>query len=181
MSAAAASPARNTTAQGQIAKANELLAEIALVNGEYANQVWAELKSRWATDTCTFAFVSSRITAMIDAKKASRRLVAVPNLPQVADGRYAVDHEDTLKFYRVTRKGGYKLFVYASDAQHLVSNFRTVLDVLRLIEAAEADGTKAAQIRFGREFGACYVCGRGLTDAGSRAAGIGPDCSKKHG
>lgn len=179
MSAAAASPTSNTTAKGQIAKANELLAEIADVNGEYANQVWAELKNRWAHNTCTFAFVSSRITAMIDAKKSARRLVAVPNLPQVADGRYAVDHEGTLKFYRVTRKGGYKLFVYASDNQYLVSNFNTMLAVLRLIEADEADGTKAAQIRFGVKFGACYECGRGLTDATSRARGLGPDCAKK--
>lgn len=178
MSAAAATP-RNTQAEGQIAKANELLAEIALVNGEYANQVWAELKARWAVGTCTFEFVSGQIKAMIDAKRSSRRLASVPSLPQVADGRYAVEHEGVLKFYRVTRKGGYKLFVYASDNQHLVSNFNTMLDVLRLIEADEADGTKAAQLRFGRKFGRCYSCGRGLTDPISREAGQGPDCRAK--
>lgn len=44
-----------------------------------------------------------------------------------------------------------------------------------------ADGPKEAMIRYGREIGECGNCGRTLTDAESRAAGIGPVCAKRRG
>lgn len=168
----------NTRAQGQIAKCKELLVEIAEVNGEYANQVWAELKARWAVGTCTFEFVSGQISEMIDAKKATRKLQSIrEEVPQIPDGRYAVTGSDgTTKFYRVTTKGGFKVFIFASDNQHIVKPWNVVLAVLRQIAQ---DGIEAAAIRFGIESSRCYQCGRRLTDATSRELGIGPDCRTK--
>lgn len=170
----------NTTAKGQIDKCNELLHEVADTNGEYANQVWADLKARWAQGNCTFEFVSAQISAMIEAKKAARELDRAritQNVPQIPDGRYAVTGSDgTTKFYRVTTKGGYKLFVYASDNQHIVKPWRVVLAVLRQIDA---DGVQAAALRFGTELGRCFTCGRLLTDETSRSVGQGPDCRSK--
>lgn len=179
MAAATRTRTGNTHATGQIAKANELLKELAEVNGEYANQVWADLKARWANNTCTFEFVSEHIGAMIDAKKASRHLRVVPNLPQIPDGRFAVTGGDgTTKFYRLTTdKGGdRKLFVYASDVQHLISKVGIVVAILRQIEI---DGVEAAAVRFGIESQRCFTCGRRLTDADSMSRGQGPDCASK--
>jgi hypothetical protein len=169
----------NTRAQGQIAKANELLAEVAEVNGEYANQVWSQLKARWAANTCTFEFVSAQISALIDAKKASAKLAETPNLPDVPAGRYAVTGGDgATKFYRVGRdkKGALTLFVYASDTQHPITVVRTIIAILAQIAN---DGVEAAQLRWGREIGRCFTCGRVLTDEVSRERGQGPDCYSK--
>lgn len=166
----------NTTAQGQIAKANELLAEVAEVNAEFANQTWRELKARWANGTCTFEFVSAKIAALIEAKKTARRIETLTNRPSVPTGRYAAGPAEATKFYRVVNKDGrYTLFVYASDEQHLISNWGTVLLVLREIEA----NPQAAAERFGKEIGRCYKCGRTLTDPVSRELGVGPDCRSK--
>jgi hypothetical protein len=166
----------NTTAQGQIAKANELLAEVAEVNAEFANQTWRELKARWANGTCTFEFVSDKISALIEAKKTALRIQTAPERPNVPTGRYAAGPEDATKFYRVVNKDGrYSLFVYASDEQHLISNWATVLHVLREIEV----DPQAAAVRFGKEIGRCYACGRTLTDPVSRELGLGPDCRNK--
>jgi hypothetical protein len=174
MSAAVAS--RNTTAQGQINKANELLREVAGVNGEYANQVWSELKARWATETCTFAFVSEQITAMIECKRAARQLSERTDVPQVNDGRYAIGPAEDTKFYRVTNKDGrYKIFAYASEQQHPVRNWGTMLAILTEIAKV---GEQAAALRFGVELQHCFSCGRALTDPVSRAAGQGPDCRR---
>lgn len=99
--------------------------------------------------------------------------------PEVPAGRYAVDtNEGHTGFYRVgvAKSGRITLFVYASDAQHEVKPWSTVVAILRKIEAA---GLAAAQLRFGQEFEHCYRCGRGLTDEVSRQAGMGPDCRKK--
>jgi hypothetical protein len=169
----------NTTLSGQIAKANELLAEVALVNLEYAQQVWAELKATWKTNTCTAALVSSRISEMIDAKRAATRLAQGDvRVPSVADGRYAVTGDDgATKFYRVVSKEGRTtLFIYASDQQHIIGNWRTALGILRQIET---DTEPVAALRFGRELGRCYRCGRTLTDQASRERGLGPDCSQR--
>jgi hypothetical protein len=181
MSAAAAHQNRihNTTAEGQIAKANELLRELAEINGDYANQVWAELKSAWAQDSCSFRFVSSKIVAMLEAKKASRHLFAVPaERPTTPSGRYAITGPDgATKFYRVVNENGrITLFVYASSEQHLVSNWKNITSILKQIEA---DGLKAAAKRFGNEMGSCSECGRPLTDEVSRELGIGPVCRNK--
>jgi hypothetical protein len=97
---------------------------------------------------------------------------------KVEDGRYAVEEDGTLKFFRVTngRKPGYVfLNVQASDEWYPVRNVTRIREVLAII----AKDPKAAMVRYGHELGECGKCGRTLTDEASRAAGIGPICAAK--
>ena len=48
------------------------------------------------------------------------------------------------------------------------------------IVAVSSDPAQAA-IAYGKKFGACSICGRGLTDADSIARGIGPICADNYG
>ncbi len=99
-------------------------------------------------------------------------------LPDVPAGRYAVEHEGVLKFYRVDkptegRWAGFTfLKVQASDELHPIKNF----DYKRTILTEIAIDPKAASERYGQELGHCGICGRTLTDEESRAIGIGPVC-----
>jgi hypothetical protein len=98
--------------------------------------------------------------------------------PKVEDGRYAVEHEGTLKFYKVKngRKPGYVfLDVQASDDWHSIRTPRRIHEILALI----AEDELTAARRYGMELGKCSRCGRTLTDETSRAYGIGPDCRNK--
>lgn len=98
--------------------------------------------------------------------------------PKVADGRYAVEHEGVLKFYKVKngRKPGYVfLDVQASDDWHSIRTPRRIHEILALI----AEDELTAARRYGQELGKCSRCGRTLTDETSRAYGIGPDCRAK--
>jgi hypothetical protein len=95
------------------------------------------------------------------------------DMPEVADGRYAIPKPDgTLMFYSI-KKGTYTTFVdvWASDARYPI---KAVPEKRRILEAIAADPD--AGPRFGREIGRCYVCGRTLTDETSRSLGIGPVC-----
>lgn len=97
---------------------------------------------------------------------------------QVADGRYAVEEDGVLRFFKVkngNRPGFVFLDIQASDEWHSVRNVVRIRTVLALI----AQDPKAAMIRYGQELGECGHCGRTLTDAASRAAGIGPVCASK--
>ena len=112
--------------------------------------------------------VIETLVALPWAKKGTEK-----GLPDVADGRYAVEKDDgTLMFYSV-KKGHSITFVdvWASDARWPIKQFAEKKRVLALI-AADPD----AGPRFGREIGRCYVCGRTLTDETSRSLGIGPVC-----
>lgn len=122
-----------------------------------------------------------RMIAKRDALRAAaaavRQPVAPDTLPTVADGRYAVEHEGTLKFFKV--KNGQRGFVFldrqASDDLYPIKNRATKAEILALIAA----DPHAALVRYGRELGVCGRCGRTLTDEASRAAGIGPICIDK--
>lgn len=106
-----------------------------------------------------------------------------PALPEVPAGRYAVEEDGTLKFFRVDRPtegrwaGRTFLKIQASDDLHPVRDRARVAKILGLI----AEDPRAASVRYGRELGACGICGRTLTDEDSRAAGIGPVCAGKAG
>lgn len=98
----------------------------------------------------------------------------------VPAGRYALEINDAVKFYKVDRpeEGKWAGYVFvkiqAGGELHPVS--REVRDkVLSLIEANPHE----ALIRYGHELGHCGVCGRELTDETSRANGIGPVCASK--
>lgn len=105
--------------------------------------------------------------------------------PDVPAGRYAVENEDNvLRFYSVNRpdKGKWAGWVFvnvwASDEQHPIRGNAAKKTILEKIMAA---GPKQAAERFGREIGACAVCGRTLTDPVSREIGIGPICREATG
>lgn len=125
-------------------------------------------------------------SALID-DLMKRRPVARPQAettpPAVADGRYAIDGPDgALRFYRVNSptEGPWSGFTFvdviASDDRWPVKN----RDAKAAILAAIAVDPMAAMLRYGQEIGACGHCGRTLTDADSRARGIGPVCAARY-
>lgn len=106
--------------------------------------------------------------------------VGAPAFPEVPEGRYAVQREGgPLRFYSVDRPtegrwaGFTFLAVWASDETFPIRDRETKREILAEI----ALDPEAAMLRFGREIGKCGHCGRTLTDASSRAAGIGPVCA----
>lgn len=170
----------------QIKFMDSLIADITRMDGELG------AKARKWTDDATAAGhwtpgrggnASEWIDRMIarrDLLKATVKAPAPTTAPaaEVADGRYAVEEGGTLKFFRVKngRKAGFVfLDIQASDDWHSVRNVTRIREILALI----AVDAKAAMIRYGRELGECGHCGRTLTDAASRAAGIGPICASK--
>lgn len=90
--------------------------------------------------------------------------------PRLA-GRYAIEH-DVLRFVLIGRDG--RLWEQAGPTLHPVAPARAGA----LLAAIEAD-PGAACARYGRELGVCGRCGRALTDAASRASGIGPVCAER--
>lgn len=148
----------------------------------------ASLRSERGLDE--LAFTGSKRNASTEIK----RLLALPKtqvaekvakaleLPEVPAGRYAVEVDGVLKFYRVDRPtegrwAGYTFVkVQASDDLHPVRGnaAKGILDRI-------AKDPREASLRYGREIGSCGVCGRTLTDEDSRAAGIGPICASKTG
>ena len=99
----------------------------------------------------------------------------------MADGRYAVEYNEGLRFYKVengkegTRWEGYTfLKVQASDDLYPIKDREARTAILALIAA----DPQAALARYGQEIGKCGRCNRTLTDAESRARGIGPECIK---
>lgn len=98
-------------------------------------------------------------------------------------GRYAVEDEGTLKFYRIDRPtegrwSGYAfLKVQASDDFWPIKDATTKARIFTTINA-DVEGALRA---YGQALGACGHCGRTLTDAESREYGIGPICRGKLG
>lgn len=121
------------------------------------------------------------------ASKLMDELFAMPfrnlppvNLPQVPAGRYAVENADgVLAFYvvKVKQDGEIVICVKASHIEHEIPF--TVPGYTTILQAILDAGLREATIRYGRELGACGVCGRELTDETSRAEGIGPVCSQR--
>lgn len=122
------------------------------------------------------AWIDRMITKIRELKAAAPK-TATPAV-EVADGRYAVEEDGALKFFKVKngRRAGFVfLDIQASDEWHSISNLTRIRSILGLI----AVDAKAAMIRYGQELGECGHCGRTLTDEASRAAGIGPVCAGK--
>jgi hypothetical protein len=147
----------------------------------------ADLKQEAAT--CTKARASNWITKLMSLpnKPAAAPTPKGQNMPahlaDVPAGRYAVGIKGVLGFYHVQtptegRWAGYTFVKQqASDDLHPVKGERKY-EVLRTIAAT---GPETASKRYGLELGKCGVCGRTLTDADSRAKGIGPVCADKQG
>jgi len=99
----------------------------------------------------------------------------------VAEGRYALDIDGVVKFYRVEhgKAGGrWEGYVFvsalASDDLHPIRN-RQHRDA---ILAAIAADPQAATVLYGKSLGVCGRCGATLTSE-YRLQGIGPVCSTK--
>jgi hypothetical protein len=136
---------------------------------------------------------SEWITRLKQLPRASSQFARVgESLPDVPDGRYAISHkevtEGVLKFYKIKKptEGKWAGFVFVDAGRGgshgdlswtPIKNLAYKKQVLDII----AKDPKLAGERFGREVGACYKCGRSLTDETSRALGIGPDCRQMVG
>lgn len=100
----------------------------------------------------------------------------------IKEGRYAVEMDGVLKFYRVDkptqgRWNGYTFVkVQASDDLYPVRGASA-----KAVLAAIAVDPPAAMLRYGKELGSCGHCGRTLTNEVSRITGIGPICRAKMG
>jgi hypothetical protein len=131
------------------------------------------------------------VSALIDDLMAAPKKVAFisgptqkKDLPDVPAGYYAVEGRDgVLRFLKVDRPdegpwaGWTFVKVQAGDDFHRLKGDQP----RKALEAIVAYGAKEASIRYGKEIGACGVCGRTLTDETSRANGIGPVCAQKMG
>ena len=103
--------------------------------------------------------------------------------PEVADGRYAIEQDGIIKFYKVDSptegKWAGRTFVkiQASEELHPIRNPAARKAILAEI----AKDPKGAMLRYGQELGHCGHCGRTLTNDLSRELGIGPVCREKMG
>lgn len=117
------------------------------------------------------------LLALPNKVQEPRKTDPKPYKTELQSGRYAVEHDGTLKFYKLDRPTsgrwtGYTfLKVQASDDLHRIRG-KMAEEVIALIEADPI----AAMKRYGQELGHCGRCGRTLTDETSRELGIGPVC-----
>lgn len=104
-------------------------------------------------------------------------------LPNIPEGRYAVEMVGVLKFYEVDRPtqgkwAGYTFVSHQVSDDHFPVRGAAAKAVLAAIEEA---GPRNAGVRYGHEIGRCSICNRTLTDETSRALGVGPVCAEKVG
>jgi hypothetical protein len=128
--------------------------------------------------------VSGHIDFLVSrpAKKATATAPAPSAASDVPEGYYAIDFDDTVRFFRVDcpteGKWAGRTFVsvQASDEFHSIRNADKRNAIL---SAIKAQGIKESMVRYGHLIGRCGVCNRTLTDETSRAMGIGPVCREK--
>ena len=128
--------------------------------------------------------ITSQLAALGREVTARHRNPVDPELEaKVPDGRYAIERDGAVKFYRVrkvtTGRWAGRTFVniQAGDDEFPV---RFAAERAKILAAIGAD-VKAAAIRYGRELGKCSQCNRTLTNPESIALGIGPICLNKIG
>lgn len=145
----------------------------------------ASLAAERGVPADTFATLTRKeISKTIDMLKGMPRIAAPTTpaeAPEVPEGRYAIEVDGVVKFYKVDRptEGKWAGYVFvkvqASDDTFPIRNREAKAAILATI----AKDPKEAMLRYGREIGACGHCGRTLTDEASRARGIGPICAGK--
>lgn len=132
---------------------------------------------------------TAEASAVIEALLTMPKVVAQNGQPTktvapVPSGRYAIDHDGTVKFVKVDKveegKWAGRTFVkvQASDNEYPIKNPATRAAML---QAIVDQGVQQAMLRYGREIGSCGHCGRTLTNEESRTYGIGPVCRAKMG
>ena len=99
--------------------------------------------------------------------------------------RYAVSIDGKMRFFSVKRpeEGRWVGYTFVEELFGAPGAFRKhdVRGNAKDVVLAAIGGDPDALARFGRELGACGVCGSPLTDEASREAGIGPVCMAKLG
>lgn len=166
---------------------NDLLAKIELFDAERAQKLRDELREKYTKRELTGGRdgTASQAIEMLkelitDLRKQGGQQLALTDdpRPDVPEGRYAVDNDEgQTAFYHVSVADNGRIYVrlFQSDQERPMP-WKQSLTILRKIEE---QGILESSIRFGAEFGICGVCGRGLTNPESRAAGIGPVCASR--
>ena len=137
-----------------------------------------------APGTMTGNEASAEITRLygIPRPKPSGKSFAGMDITDIKEGRYAIEVDGVVKFYKVDkptegRWSGYCFVkIQASDDLYPVRGAGA-----KAVLAAIAVDPQAAMLRYGRELGSCGHCGRTLTNEDSRRLGIGPVCLGKMG
>lgn len=168
-----------TPSTAQVALIAKLILEVHALDAELGSQAGTytaamDREGAWTREN-TSRWIGNLIKKSRELSAAARKTGPVA---EVADGRYAVEEDGTLKFFKVkngNRPGFVFLDIQASDEWHAIRDLGRIRRIVALI----AQDANAAMIRYGHELGECGRCGRTLTDEASRAAGIGPICASK--
>lgn len=168
----------------QLIELDAKIAEQAVIytNGMTANNRWTRGK-----DGTISIWIGRMIAKVRELKYVAPPVVTstVDGFNDVPDGRYAVQDagEGDWIFVKVStgREGtayaGRRFVkIQASDELHAVRNAARRNAILTTIRTM---GWQKSTAAYGQHIGACGRCGRTLTDATSRALGIGPDCRSK--
>jgi len=109
----------------------------------------------------------------------------VKDAPVIPNGRYAIDIDGKLRFFRVNspESGKWAGFTFVNEIigggfaedRGFAIKYGFKATVLSII----GDDPKSAMARYGLNMGKCGVCNRDLTDEESRMIGIGPVCRNK--
>jgi hypothetical protein len=166
-----------TPSAPQVALIAKLILEVHALDAELGSQAGTYTAAMDREGAWTRENTSRWIGNLIKKVRELSAAVKTP-APQVEDGRYAVEEDGVLKFFKV--KNGHKagfvfLDIQASDDWHGIRDLGRIRKIVALIAA----DPHAAMVRYGHELGECGRCGRTLTDEASRAAGIGPVCASK--
>jgi len=118
-----------------------------------------------------------RLKAKVATLKAQPKLVVRnddSSFQDIPNGYYAVADGGDIHYFRISRfrDGGIKVQEQASDTLFPVRRGGRRTAILTNIQG----GWREASELYGRTIGRCGRCNRTLTDAVSRARGIGPDC-----
>jgi hypothetical protein len=160
--------------------------QIALVD-KLAHEIYGERADKYLADPDVEAILADMeatsllITGLLAVTKAARgdkARKADTELPE--PGYYALDYAGALRFYRVVAGEGKhagRTFLNRFRSDHQDRVFRPEQASFAAAVADEA-AAQEARMRFATEQVRCYRCGRRLTDAESRARGLGPDCAK---
>lgn len=132
--------------------------------------------------------IISKLLALPDAPREEQQRERQRELiPDVPAGRYAIERDGVLKFFRVDRPqepsrwAGYTFLKSLRGGPHgapAEGNIRAPEYKLEVLEQIAQDPKGAAE-RYGQELGECGICGRTLTDETSRKIGIGPVCRSR--
>lgn len=191
-----------TATEKQVAFIRKLVAEKynrpgsaeAVLTAYDEGNVWTTLTKRDASAMIQELLDMEAQEAKVPTAKASTKgATSFPTAEDLPEGRYAIDTlegaENKLAFYQVDRptEGKWAGYVFiklllgggtGGDLQPERLAMPVQVSVAkRIVEA----GPREASLRFGQEVGVCGVCGRGLTNDDSRAAGIGPVCASNTG